>query len=58
MSIICFNCKVLNHLSKNCSQLKINTSTSHAFISHLNKIIMLKEKKKLFSEKLKNETKN
>ncbi len=58
MSIICFNCKVLNHLSKNCFQLKTSTSTSHAFISHLNEIIMSKEKKKLFTEKLKNETKN
>ncbi len=58
MSIICFNCKVLNHLSKNCFQLKISTSTSHAFISRLNEIIMSKEEKKLFTEKSKNETKN
>ncbi len=58
MSIICFNCKVLNHLSKHCSQLKTSTSTSHAFISCLNEIIMSKEEKKLFTEKLKNETKN
>jgi len=58
MSIICFNCKVLNHLSKNCSQLKTSTSTSHAFISCLNEIIMSKEEKKLFTEKLKNEIKN
>ncbi len=58
MSIICFNCKVSNHLSKNCSQLKTSTSTSHAFISCLNKIIMSKEEKKLFTEKLKNEAKN
>ncbi len=58
MSIICFNCKVLSHLSKNCSQLKTSTSTSCAFISHLNEIIMLKEEKKLFTEKLKNEAKN
>ncbi len=58
MSIICFNCKVLNHLSKNCSQLKISTSTFHAFISCLNEIIMSKEEKKLFTEKSKNETKN
>ncbi len=58
MSIICFNCKVLSHLSKNCSQLKTSTSTSHAFISCLNEIIMLKEEKKLFTEKSKNETKN
>ncbi len=58
MSIICFNCKVLNHLSKNCSQLKTSTLTSRAFISCLNEIIMSKEEKKLFTEKLKNETKN
>ncbi len=58
MSIICFNCKVSSHLSKNCSQLKTSTSTSHAFISCLNEIIMSKEEKKLFTEKSKNETKN
>jgi len=58
MSIICFNCKVLNHLSKNCSQLKTSTLTSCAFISRLNEIIMSKEEKKLFTEKSKNETKN
>ncbi len=58
MSIICFNCKVSSHLSKNCSQLKTSTSTSHAFISRLNEIIMLKDEKKLFTEKLKNEAKN
>ncbi len=58
MSIICFNCKVLSHLSKHCSQLKTSTSTSYAFISRLNKIIMSREEKKLFTEKSKNETKN
>ncbi len=58
MSIICFNCKVSSHLSKNCSQLKTSTLTSHAFIFCLNEIVMLKEEKKLFTEKLKNETKN
>ncbi len=58
MSIICFNCKVSNHLSKNCSQLKTSTSTSRAFISRLNEIIMSKEEKKLFTEKSKNEAKN
>ncbi len=58
MSIICFNCKVSNHLSKNCFQLKTSTLTFHAFISCLNEIIMSKEEKKLFTEKLKNETKN
>ncbi len=58
MSIICFNCKVFSHLSKNCSQLNTSTLTSHAFILRLNEIIMSKEEKKLFTEKLKNETKN
>ncbi len=58
MLIICFNCKVSNHLSKNYSQLKTSTLTSHAFISRLNEIIMSKEEKKLFTEKSKNETKN
>jgi len=58
MSIICFNCKVSNHLSKNCSQLKTSTSTSRAFTPRLNEIVMSKEEKKLFTEKLKNETKN
>ncbi len=58
MLIICFNCKVSNHLSKNCSQLKTSTSTFHAFISRLNEIIMSKEEKKLFTEKSKNEAKN
>ncbi len=58
MSIICFNCKVSSHLSKNCSQLKTSTSTSHAFISCLNEIIMSKEEKKLFTEKSKDEAKN
>ncbi len=58
MSIICFNCKVSNHLSKNCSHLKTSTSTSCAFTSRLNEIIMSKEEKKLFTEKSKNETKN
>ncbi len=58
MSIICFNCKVSSHLSKNCSQLKASTSTSHALIPRLNEIIMSKEEKKLFTEKSKNEAKN
>ncbi len=58
ISIICFNCKVLSHLSKNCFQLKTSTLTSHAFISHLNEIIMSKKEKKLFTKKSRNETKN
>ncbi len=44
-SIICYICKILDHLFKNCSQLnKINTSASHAFISRLHKIIISKNK--------------
>ena len=44
-SIICYICKTLNHLFKNCSQLnKINTSASHAFISRLHEIIISKNK--------------
>ncbi len=58
MSIICFNCKVSSHLSKNCSQLKTSTSASRAFTSRLNEIIMPKEEKELFTEKSKNEAKN
>ncbi len=58
MSIICFNCKVSSHLSKNCSQLKTSTLTSHAFTSCLNEIVMSKEEKKLFTEKSKDEAKN
>ncbi len=58
MSIICFNCKASGHLSKNCSQLKASTSTSCAFTSRLNEVVMSKEEKKLFTEKSKNEAKN
>ncbi len=58
MSIICFNCKVSNHLSKDCSHLKASTSASRAFTPRLNEIVMPKEEKKLFTEKSKNEAKN
>jgi len=51
-SIVCYICKISNHLFKNCSQNKINISTSHAFILTfhafilcLHKIIILKNKK-------------
>ncbi len=44
-SIICYTCKTSNYLFKNCSQNKINTSTSHAFIFHLHEIIISKNKK-------------
>jgi len=44
-SIICYTCKTSSHLFKNCSQNKINTSASHAFISHLHEIVISKNKK-------------
>ncbi len=43
--IICYTCKVLNYLFKDCFQNKINTSAFHAFILHLHKIIISKNKK-------------
>ncbi len=52
--IICYICKILNHLFKNCSQLnKINISASQAFIFHLHEIVISKNKKneKMFSFK-------
>ncbi len=58
MSIICFNCKVPGHLSKDCSQLKASTSASRAFIPRLNEVVMPKEEKELFTEKSENEAKN
>ncbi len=59
-SIICYTCKTLSHLFKNCSQLnKINTFASHAFTSCLHEIIISKNKEneKMFSFK-DSETKN
>ncbi len=44
-SIICYTCKTSSHLFKNCSQNKINTSASHAFIFRLHEIIISKNKK-------------
>ncbi len=44
-SIICYTCKTSSHLFKNCSQNKINTSASYAFIFRLHEIIILKNKK-------------
>ncbi len=43
-SIVCYICKTSSHLSKNCSQNKINTSASQAFISRLHEIIISKNK--------------
>ncbi len=42
--IICYICKISSHLFKNCSQNKINTSTSQAFISRLHEIVISKNK--------------
>ncbi len=42
--IICYICKISDHLFKNCSQNKINISTFHAFISRLHEIIISKNK--------------
>ncbi len=45
LSIVCYICKISDHLFKNCSQNKINTSASQAFISRLHEIIISKNKK-------------
>ncbi len=45
LSIICYTCKILSYLFKNCSQNKINTSASYAFIFYLHEIIISKNKK-------------
>ncbi len=44
-SIVCYICKISDHLFKNCSQNKINTSASCVFISRLHEIIISKNKK-------------
>ncbi len=58
--IICYICKILSHLSKNCSQNKINTFTSQAFIFHLHEIVISKNKEneKISSSSKNSETKN
>ncbi len=43
--IICYTCKILNYLFKNCSQNKINTFASCAFTSRLHEIVISKNKK-------------
>ncbi len=42
--IVCYICKILSHLSKNCSQNKVNTSASWAFTFRLHEIIISKNK--------------
>jgi len=58
--IVCYICKTLDHLFKNCSQNKINILTSCAFILHLHEIIILKNKKneKMSSSSENSEAKN
>ncbi len=57
-SIVCYICKISDHLFKNCSQNKINISTSHAFISHLHEIIISKNKENEKMSFKNNEAKN
>ena len=58
-SIICYICKTLDHLFKNCSQLnKIDTSASCAFIFYLHEIIILKNKENEKMSFKNSETKN
>jgi len=46
LSIICYICKIFNHLLKNCFQLnKIDTSAFYAFILCLHEIIISKNRK-------------
>ncbi len=44
-SIVCYICKISDHLFKNCSQNKIDTSAFHVFIFRLHEIVISKNKK-------------
>jgi len=58
-SIICYICKISDHLFKNCSQNKINILTSCAFILRLHEIIISKNKEnEKMSSSEDNEAKN
>ncbi len=58
-SIVCYICKISSHLSKNCSQNKVNTSASWAFTSHLHEIVISKNKENEKMSSFENsETKN
>ncbi len=59
-SIVCYICKISDHLFKNCSQNKINISTSCAFIFRLHEIVISKNKEneKMSSFSKNSETKN
>ncbi len=54
-SIVCYICKISDHLFKNCSQNKIDISTSHAFIFRLHEIVISKNKE---NEKMSSFSKN
>ena len=56
--IICYIYKISNHLFKNCSQNKIDISTSWAFTSHLHEIVISKNKKNEKISFKNSETKN
>jgi len=43
-SIVCYICKISDHLFKNCSQNKVNILTFYAFTSRLHEIIISKNK--------------
>jgi len=43
-SIVCYICKISDHLFKNCSQNKINTSASYVFTFRLHEIVISKNK--------------
>jgi len=56
--IVCYICKILDHLFKNCFQNKINTSAFYLFIFHLHEIIISKNKKNEKMSFENNEAKN
>ncbi len=57
-SIVCYICKISDHLFKNCSQNKINISISHAFTFRLHEIIISKNKENEKMSFKNSETKN
>jgi len=57
-SIVCYICKISDHLFKNCSQNKINTFASYAFILRLHEIIISKNKENEKMSFENNEAKN
>ncbi len=57
-SIVCYICKISDYLFKNCSQNKINISTSYAFILRLHEIVISKNKENEKMSFKNSETKN